>query len=280
MTRIKIVADSVADIPADLREKWDITIIPTYVNYGGQSYADDGIELDRTAFYNALPNMDDFPTTSAPPPGVAEDVLLRAIEGYDHIVAIHVPERYSTTINVVRLGAQKLPDDRITILDGQTLTAGLGLEAIMAAEVAAQTGDVDAVVDVVKRVRQHVTIYAAIATMTYMRRSGRVNSVVSAVGSLLQIKPVIRVYQGDIEPIHRIRTFGRAVDKLREMIIEKAPFDHLVMLHIQNEAEARALLADLGNLAPPDTTVMEVGPTLGSFIGPGSVGALILPKGW
>lgn len=278
MTRIKIIVDSVADIPLSMRQKWDIGLIPTYVNYGGNSYADDGIELDRTAFYNAMPDMGEFPTTSAPSPALAEDILRQSLDGYDHIVAIHVPERYSSTINVTRLAAQEIAPDRITVIDGHSLTAGLGLLGLMAAEKAAETDDVQQIVSLVERVRDQITIYAAIATMTYMQRSGRVNNVVAAVGSILQIKPLLRVQQGDIDVLHRIRTFGRAVDKVRELAHEHTPLERLMVLHIQNEDGANQLKSDLEPLLPQDIPIMEVGPTLGSFIGPGSLGVLVLPQ--
>ncbi|MCA9885795.1 MAG: DegV family protein [Anaerolineae bacterium] len=278
MIRIKIVVDSVADIPQELRQKWDIGLIPTYVNYGGQSYADDGIELDRTAFYNAMPTMTEFPTTSAPALALAEDILRESLQGYDHIVAIHVPEKYSTTINVTRIAAQQLPPDSITIIDGHSLTAGLGLLGLMAAEKASETGDVQQVVDLVERVRDQIIIYAAIATMTYIRRSGRVNNVVAAVGSLLQIKPLLHVHSGEIGVLHRIRTFGRTVDKIKELVHEHTPLERLIVLHIQNEEGAQQLKADLQPLMDRDVPIMEVGPTLGTLVGPGSLGVLILPR--
>lgn len=277
--RIKIVTDSVADIPQELLAQWNIDIIPTFVNYGGQSYADDGLELDRGAFYNQIAHMSEVPTTAAPPPALAQEILERAIEGFDHIVAIHVPQAYSTTLNNVRLGAQSL-GDRVTVLDGLSITMGLGQVVLVAAEVAARTGSVEAVRDAVARAQAHLNIYAVIATMTYLQRSGRVNPIVAAVGTMLQIKPILHVHDGIIEPIHRVRTFGRALDKLQELVRAQLPLDRLVVLHIQNQAGARNFLESLGEIAPTNTPIMEVGPTLGTHIGPGSVGVVTLRAGW
>lgn len=278
--KIRIVTDSVSDIPPDLLEQWQIAVIPCFVNYGGNSYADDGVELNRSEFYQQVASMSEFPTTAAPPPAMAEAILQDALESYDHLICIHVPAKLSQTINNVRLGAASLPADKVTIIDSGTLSMGIGTMVLMAAEIAQQTGDVEQVVSALERVRDHVQVYAAFATMDFLRRSGRVNNLVAVVGSLLQIKPIVAVRDGVVEPEHRVRTFGRAVAKLREMVDEQMPLYRLTVLHIANHAGAQAFLDELGDKAPPGTRIVEVGPTLGTHIGPGSVGAVTLSRNW
>lgn len=278
---IKIVTDSVADIPPDLRDRWQISLIPTFVNYDGESYADDGEQLDRAAYYSSLDDMDEFPTTSAPSPGLAEEILGEASEGYDHIIAVHLPEALSSTINSVRLAVQNLPNpERFTVLDGTTLSMGLGFQVLAAAETAAGTDDVDAVIDAIKRVQDYQQTYAAFATMTYLRRSGRVNALVAFAGTLLQIKPIVSLKYSEITPLHRIRTFKKATAKLHDLIRQEAPLDKLAILHIRNEDGAHALLESLSDIAPPDTPIVEVNPSLGTHIGPGSLGASVLTADW
>lgn len=277
--KIRIVTDSVADIPAPLLEKWNIPIIPTYVNFEGESYADDGKELSRDYFYQRLPHMAEFPTTAAPPPAVAEEILNKAIEGYDHLVCIHVPEKLSVTINNVRLGGQGLKD-HITVLDSGLVTMGLGMQVLVAAETAAETGDVAAVVQAVARVKAHQKLYAIIANLEYLRRSGRVNAVVAFAGSLLQVKPILDVHDGEVEVAQRVRTMGKAVARLKEMTEEQAPLERLVVLHINNEDGAKELIASLGSTVPEDTIIIVAGPTLGTHIGPGSLGVVTLRKAW
>lgn len=277
--KIRIMTDSVCDIPDDLLAKWNIGVIPCYVNFEGNSYADDGHELDRQAFYNRLPQMTEFPTTAAPPPALAEKMLNEAIEGYDHVVSIHVPEKLSATINNVRLGARPL-GNRVTVLDSGFVTMGIGMQALVAAEVAAETGDVEAVVRAVQQCKANQKLYAIISELEYLRRSGRVNSVVALFGSLLQIKPILDVHDGEVEVEERVRTFRKAMIRLRELVEAQSPLDRLTILHIQNEQGVAELKEMLGSLIPRELVTVTVGPTLGTHIGPGSLGVITLRKGW
>ncbi|MCU0511540.1 MAG: DegV family protein [Anaerolineae bacterium] len=277
--KIRIMTDSVADIPAALLQKWNIGIIPTYVNFEGGSYADDGVELSRDYFYQRLPEMKEFPTTAAPSHALAEDLLHKGIEGYDHVISIHVASKLSVTANNVRLGAQSLKD-RVTVIDSGLVTMGIGMQVLAAAEVAAATGSVEAVVQAVEKVRRHQKLWAIIANLEYLRRSGRVSVIRAFAGSLLQIKPILDVHDGEVEVAQRVRTMGKAVAKLKELTEEQAPLERLVILHINNEDGARELQASLGSVVPPDTITITVGPTLGTHIGPGSLGVITLRKAW
>lgn len=276
--KIRIVTDSVADLPHDLMQEWHIGLIPTFVNYNGQSYADDGTQLDRQAYYQHLKIARDLPTTAAPPPALAQQILEEIAADCDHVVCIHVPAQFSATFNNVRLGAQALDADKFTFIDSGTLTMGIGMQVIAAARTAQATGDLAQVIAEVERVRQHQRLYAIIDTMEYVRRSGRVNTLVAAVGTLLNIKPIVTVYDSAIKPMQRIRTMAKATNRLEELIREAAPFDSLIMLHVQNAPSARALLERIADVAPQDTPIVEVGPTLGTHIGHGSIGVTFLPK--
>ena len=122
-------------------------MFPCYVNYGGGSYADDGKELNRTEFYQAVSSMDEFPTTAAPPPAIAEEIIANALDGYDHLISVNVASSLSGTYNNVRIAANNVAPDRITVIDSETVSMGIGWQAVVAAEVAEETGDVDAVVE-------------------------------------------------------------------------------------------------------------------------------------
>lgn len=278
--KIRIMTDCVADLPDDLLEKWNIGVIPCYVNFDGESYLDDGEELDRDEFYRKIPDMKEHPSTAAPSPGLAEEILHEAIEGYDHLVSINVPSALSGTLNNIRIGAQSLPDDKVTILDSENLSMGIGHQVLIAAEVAAETGDVEAVIDAVKRAREHTHLYAVFDTLEYLKRSGRVNAVVAGVGSLLRIKPIVHVRDSEVNLAHRVRTFKRAVDKLEELLHEREPIDRMSLLHVANPEGARDFGERVSVNVPEGTRVVQVGPTLGTHIGPGAIGFSTVGAGW
>jgi DegV family protein with EDD domain len=276
-TRIRIITDSVCDLPPALLQNHAISVVPCFVNFDGKSYADDGVELDRSNFYQRIPHMSDFPKTSAPPPALAERILRDALNDAEHLICIHVPAVFSATFNNVKLGARDLPAERFTFIDSNNLSMGIGLQVLMAAQIAEQTGDVAQVVRAVRAIQKHQRLYAVIARLDFLRRSGRVNPLLASLGSFLQIKPVASVHDSVIEPIARIRTFKKALDFLVEITQKEAPFAQLFILHIQNEAGAEELRQRLG---VPSAPIVEVGPTLGTHIGLDSLGVVTLPLAW
>jgi DegV family protein with EDD domain len=267
---IRFVTDSTCDIPPELIKKYKIGVVPAFVNYGGKSYADDGIELDREVYYNQMPSMTAQPTTSAPSPVIAEQVINRAFEGADHLVMLCVPARLSGIYNALRLGADNLPPDRVTLIDSGTLSA----------EIAAQTGDLSEVLGAIERVRANEKLYATAETMQYLRRSGRVGWAAASVGQLLQIKPIISATEGSVESIARVRTFARAVDKLVELVQEQGPLDRLALLHANNRDGALEMKNRLGSITPPETYIINVTPAIGTHIGPMALGVATLRKAW
>jgi DegV family protein with EDD domain len=265
--KIRFVTDSVCDIPADMVRKWNIAVIPCFVNYDGLSFKDDGIELKREDFYRKLPAMKSMPTTAAMAPGLAEEVITRAYNESDHVFIITTPAKLSGIYNAMRLGSSKLDQQRITLIDS--------------CEVAAETGDVQKTHNAIMKVREGLRLYAALATMEFLRRSGRVSWATALVaGTLLQIKPVLLVKDGDVSRVAAIRTFSKATEKLIELTREHAPLDKLAIIHTNNVEGAQELQKQLGDLAPRDTLIADVGPTLGVHIGPGAVGVVPVSASW
>ncbi len=279
--QIRITADSVCDLPADILSELNIKLIPTYVNIGDESIPDDGVSLNREEFYQRLPSLSSQPTTAAPSPGDAESFFRDVIEdGADHVISIHVPAKLSGVYNTMRLGAEVVDKEKITLVDSLQLTLGIGMQVWVAAELAQEADNVHEIVSAIERVRQNTELYAIIDTMEYLKRSGRVNSLVANIGSLLRIKPIVRVWDGDIESHARVRTWSRAVNKLRELTRTEAPLDRLAVMHIANRDGAEAFLESIQDIAPEKTVIIEVTPTLGTHIGPGSIGVTTLSKNW
>ena len=279
--RIQVAADSVCDLPVEIVRNLDIRIIPTYVNIDGQSIPDDGAGLDRQAFYRQLPSMTAQPTTSAPSPGEAEAFYQNMLnDGAEKIVSIHVPDRLSGVLNTMRLGARAVDAERVTLVDSLQLTFGIGFQVWAAAELAVEGASLNDILEAIERVRQHTEVYAIIDTMQYLQRSGRVNSLVAGIGTLLKIKPIVRVADGDITALARSRTWSRAEAKLKALTQAQAPLDRLAVLHIDNRVGAERFLDSIREIAPQETHIIEVCPTLGAHIGPGSIGVATLNQDW
>lgn len=278
--RIQITADSVCDLPKEVVSNLNIKIIPTYVNIGDKSIPDDGVALIREEFYEQLPSMPSQPTSAAPSPGDAEVFYRDSLKDADHLISIHIPAKLSGVYNTMRLGAQAVDDERISLVDSLQLSMGIGMQVWVAAELAQETDDVDAILAAIERVRQNSKLYAIIDTMEYMKRSGRVNTVVAGVGTFLKIKPIVTVWDGDVSTHVKVRTWSRAEAKLRELAQAEAPLDRLAILHIANREGAEKFLDSIRDIAPEKTIISEVTPTLGTHIGPGSLGITTLSKNW
>lgn len=278
--KIKFVTDSVADLPQELVDKHDIGVVPTFVNYGGQSFADDGKELNRETFYDDLPSLPTHPTTAAPPPALAEEALQRAAESADHVIAIVTPAKLSTTYNSFRIGGSGLPSNRYTLIDSGQVSLGMGWQVIVGAEVAAQTGSVEATLDAIQRVQHNQALYCALLTMEFLRRGGRVSWAAAGIGALLQIKPILQVTNGDVLPAARVRTFSKAVDHMIELIRQQAPLDKLAIIYSNNLEGAQHVKDTIADILPVDTHIVRVGPTLGVHIGPGSLGFASVSTSW
>ncbi|MFN8449248.1 MAG: DegV family protein [Anaerolineae bacterium] len=272
--KIHFVTDSTCDLPADIVQKHQIGVIPTFINQGDRSLADNGKDFTRDEFYRQLPQFNPLPTTSAMPPAPAEEVIMRSFEGADHLFLISVASKLSGVYNIMRLCATKLPPNSFTLIDSRSVTLGLGFQVMAGAEAAAATGDIEQVKAAIERVRDRAHVYAALETMEFLRRSGRVGWAAAGIGALLQIKPLIEVYDGDVKSVSRVRTFGRAVEELIRIAHDHAPLERLAILYISDQGDAERLRDRLADIAPPDTLIYSVTPTIGVHVGTGGLGVV------
>lgn len=269
---IKIVTDSTCDLPPDMAAAHGITVLPMYINIGDRGYLD-GVELTRAEFYERLPSYQPPPTTaSAGPEHFRQAYEALAAEGATEILSIHVAASLSTVCNAATAAARETQSTRVTVFDSQQVSLGLGFLAVTAARAAAAGRSLAEVLAALNDQIKRTHIFAALDTLEYLRRSGRVNSLVASLGSLLQIKPLLHVYAGVVTS-ERIRTRAQAIQRLIGLLGEQAPLEYLAVLHTRARDRAEAWLTQVRTLLPPgDIPIVEVTPTIGSHIGPSVLG--------
>ena len=274
---IRIVTDSTCDLPADLIQRHRITVIPLYINIGDQGYLD-GVEISREEFYRRLPEIEETPTTATP--GI--DTILdqyRALqgEGADQIISIHISRALSATVDVVRTAAKDAPLP-VEVIDSGQLSMGVGFLVLHAARAAEAGKSVPQITRELQELGDRAHVFAALDTLDYLRRSGRMNSIVAGIGSLLHVKPILKMHLGS-PTSELVRTRQRAVEKLLEKIRDLKPIQEIALVHSNALEEAEALW-DLAKTHLPDWEeppfAVNVTPVLGAHIGPGAIGFALI----
>jgi len=271
---IRIVTDSTCDIPPDVAEKMGIIIVPVYINIGDQSYLD-GVDLARREFFVNLSNYESFPTTAAPASGTFTAAYQQlADQGATEILSLHIDANLSNTYNAARLGAEDVLGATVTLWDTKQITMGSGLQVIAAAEAAAAGSSMMEILSLLHQKRAKTRIYAVLDTLEFLRRSGRVSWTQFGLGTLLRIKPVLEVFEGDVVMNERVRTFKRALRRLIELVEAQQPIERIAVLHANNLSTAQRLQVQAAHIFPPDQELifMEITPAIGAHIGPGAVG--------
>jgi DegV family protein with EDD domain len=276
--RVKLMTDSTCDLPREWLARWDVAVLAVYVNFGTESFLDDGIALPRADFYRRLAASRTLPTTSAPASGVAQDLMRQQLAQAEHLVVFTVASPFSSLYNTVRLTAQELDPKRITVVDSGQVSMGLGWMVAAAAEAAEQGAGVEEVLAAATDVCERLKLWAAIDTLEYLRRSGRVSGFIASVGTLLQIKPIITVKDGNVHLVQRVRTMNKAVQTLIDLTHGQAPLERLAVLHTNYPEGAADLAARLADIAPSHTITVDVTTAIGTHVGPGCLGIASLRK--
>ncbi len=271
---IKIITDSVSDLPASLAQKYDITLVPCYINVDGRSYLD-GVDMSRTEFYDQLPHWKVPPTTAAPGVPMFEAAYQQAVDsGATGIISIHVAERLSNIINAARIAARKFEGKLpICIVDSGQVSMGIGMQAAAAAEFARAGMKLDEITEKVVQKAKQIYTFAALDTLEYLNRGGRVAHLGMNLAGLLQIKPIAKVHDGKISlELHRTRV--NAMKRLVEVAGKYGPLRQVAMVHANALERVHALYEEIRpylnlELVPEFT---DVTPVIGTHTGPGAVG--------
>ena len=275
---IRIVTDSSCDLPQEIIQKYQITVIPLYINIGHQSYLD-GIDLSRQEFYERLPTLKPAPKTATPGLETFRKTFEGlAAQGATEILSIHISIKLSAIVDVARAAAKETTAVPVMVFDSRQLSLGTGFQVLTAAQAAADGHSMDEILSILEEQISRTRVFAALDTLEFLRRSGRMNFAISALGTLLQIKPFLKMYNGD-PTAERVRTRKSAMKRLVVLLKEYGPYEKVAMLHSRAADRAQALLQEARSLLPAgEIMVEEITPVLGAHIGPGVIGFACISK--
>ena len=275
---LRIVTDSTCDLPQSVIDELGITVIPLYINIGDQGYLD-GIEITRQEFYSNLPDYHDHPTTGTPGVDAFTSAYNRLdAEGATQILSIHISESLSAITSIAEAAAKEFTSIPLTVRDSTQLSMGTGFQVETAARMAKKGKTIEEILPVLEDMAARTYVAAALDTLEFLRRSGRMNRFLTGLGSLLQLKPILTMYNG-LPGSERVRTSEKAEARLVEMLKERQPVEKFALLHANAPAEANEFHSQIAQLIPSgEFYSMDITPVLGVHIGPGAVGFAILSK--
>lgn len=277
--KVRLVVDSTCDLPAALVARYQLEVVPVYLNIGGQE-VQDGVDLSRREFYRQLPAFPQAPTTAAPSPDrfrLAYQKL--AAVGAERILSIHLSSALSATVEMARQAAAEFTEAEVTVFDGGQVSMGTGLLAETAAQALADGAGFEEVLATLKDQARRTFVFAALDTLEYLRRSGRVSALVAGIGGLLRVNPILKMNQGQPKS-ERVRTIGRAFERIRTLTALASPVERAALVHTNAPEVAEELRRRLGPLLPqgPIGSVM-VTPVIGAHIGPNAAGIALIGQG-
>jgi DegV family protein with EDD domain len=269
---VRIITDSTCDLPSAVVERYRICVIPIYIHVDGRDYID-GIDITREEFYRRLPAFPSQPTTAVPSMQkfrAMYDAL--ADEGASEVISIHISSSLSAIVNVAMAAARETVSTTVTVFDSRQLSLGTGFLVETAGRLAQSGCSAAEILSVLNEQVKHTHVGAALDTLQFLRRSGRMNGFISTIGEMLQIKPLLTMYDGT-PGNEKVRTRKHALKRLVEMLHEYAPFEKLAFLHSGALEYAQSLMEEVKDLLPEGEIWLEqINPVLGAHIGPGVVG--------
>lgn len=273
--RIAIVTDSTADLPRQLVEAYNIRVVPQVLIMEDKTWLD-GVDIDPPTFYELLQTSPHFPSTSQPSVRAFQEVFLELSQDAEGIVAVLVSNELSGTMNSALAARASLPEVPIEIVDSRGASMMLGLTVLATARAASEGKDLESVANVARALVGQIHVYFVVDTLEYLHRGGRIGTAARLFGTALNLKPVLEIRDGIVQPVARIRTRRKALDRVHELLQEhlaEGERTHMAVIHVAAPKEAAHMAEQLkAQFNPTELLNSECGPVIGTHAGPGTVG--------
>ncbi len=277
MPKVALVTDSTSYIPRDIREKYPITVVPQVVIWEGQTYEDD-VTITPAQFYTRLRTAKVMPSTSQASVVNMHTAFSNLIEqGYD-VLGIFLSSKLSGTFQSAVLGREQLTSgkEKVEYVDSNTTAMAMGFMVLTVARAAIDGASLADCKALAEKARDHVGVYLTVDTLEFLHRGGRIGGAQRFLGTALNLKPILAIEDGRVEAVERVRTRGKALDRLVELVVEKCAGKspvRMATLHADSEADAKIMLDKITPLVHPVESVFAaVSPAVGANAGPGTVG--------
>jgi DegV family protein with EDD domain len=281
VSKIKILTDSTCDLPASYFREYDLGVVPINIQFGTATF-EEGISIDQTTFYNKVDELGIIPQTSQPSPAqFIAAYRACAQQGYDTILSLHVTGKLSGTVNSATLAAQEVTDEiRVIPFDSLAGSAALGFMCVDAAQMARAGKTAEEIIARLEVARSKLSLCLTLATLRYAQMSGRIGNLQGFIASLLNVKPIITLKDGLLNPNGRTRSRQAALDLLLDMTKQAAGKSavKLAVIHGEVREEAEKFLERAKReLNCVDAFVDDIAISLAVHFGPGVIGTVVYP---
>jgi DegV family protein with EDD domain len=274
---VKVITDSVADVPHDEARGLNIAIVPAYIHFGGQVYRD-GIDIDNEEFYRKLVSSSIHPTTAAPSPGDFAAAYEAAARDTSEIVSIHVTRKHSAVYQSALIGREsvKTPGCRIEVIDSQGLTMWQGF-VVLAAAVAARAGcRIDQVVAVARHTIEQLHALALLDTVSYAVKGGRVSKAIAVIEALLHTKLLVTLSAGELKPVGFVRTQVKGSERLINFVRSIEKVDEVAIAYAANREDGQAVDNAIRQYLPSlHVKLVQLGSAVGVHAGPRALALIV-----
>jgi DegV family protein with EDD domain len=274
MPSVHLVCDSTADLDPAFRAAHTVRVVPLKVIFGDQTYLD-GVDMTAEQFYARLATPGPFPRTSQPTPAEFEEVFRELGADGGSIVCTTISADLSGTYTSATQAQAALPELDIRVIDTRSVAVGHYAAVKAAVRAVEAGGDADQVEAAAVAVRGTEKVLFTVETLEYLRRGGRIGGARALLGSMLDIKPILEIRDGVIEPVGRVRTYPRAIDRLVEECKQAAATwggAEVVIAHADRPQIAAELVERMRPLVSSEPSLTVVGPVVGCHSGPGAIG--------
>jgi DegV family protein with EDD domain len=270
-----IVADTTCSLPRELLARRDIPTVPQVVIFGEDTYHDDK-ELDTATFLQKLKASPTLPKTAAPEPPLYDPIFKTAQEKGENVIVIAPSAKVSGTVRSAETAAQEFPGLDVRVIDSLTVSCNLGSLVLMADDMAKAGASTDEIEAKVRKMIPRGRIYFVVDTLEYLAKGGRIGGAKKLLAELLEIKPILTIREGQVEPFEQQRTKKRALSRLAEVVAEQCPASaesYLSVMQVEAESEAQAFVDELkGRISVPDIPIYELPPAIVVHGGPKTMG--------
>ena len=269
---VRIVTDSTADLTQEQQEAAGITVVPLNVHFGDQLFRDH-VDLTADEFFRRLKASTQLPRTSQPSVGAFEEVFRSLRQNRDEIVSVHLSSKVSGTYNAALMAAKTVDPEAIDVVDSLSTSMALGFMALEGARLAREGRDRKAVAAQLQALLPKARVICVVDTLTYLERGGRIGKARALLGSLLNVKPILQLKDGEVVPLGRARGRPQALNRLVELLARDGRVNRLAIMHGAARADAEQLRERVASSYPGlDILLTEIGAVLGTHTGPGVIG--------